>query len=439
MIHPLPPEARGIEPPHQMTYPFCYEPHPLCLLAAEEVKHEISRHPDWAAEVAEGKMLGVLVVEGGFLAAFSGTLCRRSTLPYCVPPVFDLHGTYFEEEEAAISLLSMGEERTCRSQALQQWLFEQYHLLNGKGETASLLEIFADKVPPAGAGDCCAPKLLQYAYHHGLRPLCMGEFWMGRSPKGEIREEGHFYPSCQHKCKPILSWMLQGLNVEPNPMMKDYAETMSRLCTLYEDADIVVFDKPSGLLSVPGKDELPSLLDIVRQRYPQAEGPVIVHRLDMDTSGLMVVALTNEAYLHLQQQFIHHTVHKRYSALLEHPMPVGQTGIIDLPLCPNPYDRPRQMVHEEYGRRSITHYEVAGNSEGHALVRLWPHTGRTHQLRVHMAHPQGLSNPIVGDRLYGRADARLMLWADQLEFIHPRTGKNMTFHLPSSVLVTPEF
>lgn len=439
MIHPLPPEARGIEPPHQMTYPFCYEPHPLCLLAAEEVKHEISRHPDWAAEVAEGKMLGVLVVEGGFLTAFSGTLCRRSTLPYFVPPVFDLHGTYFEEEEAAISLLPMGEERTCRSQALQQWLFEQYHLLNSRGETASLLKIFADKVPPAGAGDCCAPKLLQYAYRHGLRPLCMGEFWMGRSPKGEIREEGHFYPSCQHKCKPILSWMLQGLNVEPNPMMKDYAETMSRLRTLYEDADIVVFDKPSGLLSVPGKDELPSLLDIVRQRYPQAEGPVIVHRLDMDTSGLMVVALTNEAYLHLQQQFIHHTVQKRYSALLEHPMPFGQTGIIDLPLCPNPYDRPRQMVHEEYGRRSITHYEVAGNSEGHALVRLWPHTGRTHQLRVHMAHPQGLSNPIVGDRLYGRADARLMLWADQLEFIHPRTGKNMTFHLPAAIHVSPEF
>lgn len=429
MIHPLPPEAEGIEAPRQMTYPFCYEPHPLCRIAAEEVKREVGRQADWAAEIGEGKMLGVLVVEGGFLAAFSGTLCRRSTLPYFVPPVFDLHGTYFEQEEAEISLLPKGDERIRRSQALQQWLFEQYHLLNANGESASLLDIFADKTPPAGAGDCCAPKLLQYAYRNRLRPLCMGEFWMGRSPKGEIREEGHFYPACQHKCKPILTWMLQGLDVEPNPMMKDYAQTMSRLRTLYEDADIVVFDKPSGLLSVPGKEELPSLLDIVRQRYPQAEGPVIVHRLDMDTSGLMVVALTNEAYLHLQQQFIRHTVQKRYSALLERSLETGLSGTIDLPLCPNPYDRPRQMVHETYGKRSITRYEVAGNSDGHALVRLWPQTGRTHQLRVHMAHPLGLANPIVGDRLYGHAAARLMLWADQLAFVHPRTGETLNFEL----------
>lgn len=429
MIHPLPQEALAIEPPRQMTYPFCYEPHALCRIAAEEVKREVALHPEWATEIAEGKMLGVLIVEGGFLAAFSGTLCRRSTLPYFVPPVFDLHGTYFEQEEAAISLLPKGEERIRRSQALQQWLFGQYHLLNANGQSASLFEIFADKVPPSGAGDCCAPKLLQYAYQHALKPLCMGEFWMGRSPKGEIREEGHFYPACQHKCKPILTWMLQGLDVEPNPMMKDYSQTMERLQTFYEDDAIVVFDKPAGLLSVPGKDNLPSLADIVRQRYPHAEGPIIVHRLDMDTSGLMIVALTNEAYQHLQQQFIHHSVRKRYSALLEHSMPVGLTGTIDLPLCPNPYDRPRQMVHEEYGKRSITRYEVVGNMDRHALIRLWPQTGRTHQLRVHMAHPQGLANPIIGDRLYGHTAKRLMLWADQLEFVHPCTGKPMHFEI----------
>lgn len=429
MIHPLPPEAKGIEAPRQMTYPFCYEPHPLCRIAAEEVKREVGRHAEWETEISEGKMLGVLVVEGGFLAAFSGTLCRRSTLPYFVPPVFDLHGTYFEEEEARISLLPKGEERIRRSQNLQQWLFEQYHLLNGKGESASLLKIFADKVPPAGAGDCCAPKLLQYAYLHGLHPLCMGEFWMGRSPKGEIREEGHFYPACQHKCKPILSWMLQGLDVEPNPMMKDYDKLIQKLRIVYEDEDIVVVDKPSGLLSVPGKDDLPSLADIIRQRYPHALGPIIVHRLDMDTSGLMVTTLTSEAYRSLQEQFIKHIIKKRYSALLEQTMEVGTSGIIDLPLCPNPYDRPRQMVHEKYGRRAITRYEVVGNSEGHALIRLWPQTGRTHQLRVHMAHPMGLANPIVGDRLYGHAAQRLMLWADQLEFVHPRTGASLRFEL----------
>ncbi len=425
LIHPLPAEARNVRPPEQMTYPFCYEPHPLCLMAAEEVRREIALHADWQEEIAEGKMLGVLVVEGGFLAAFSGTLCRRSTLPYFVPPVFDLHGTYFEEEERRISALPMGDERKRRSQELQQWLFGQFTLLNAHGQKKALLDIFSPKIPPSGAGECCAPKLLHYAYSHRLHPLCMGEFWMGRSPKGEIRQEGHFYPACQHKCKPILTWMMQGLDVEPNPMMKDYANVVQRLRIVYEDKHIVVVDKPSGLLSVPGKDELPSLQDILRQRYPAAEGPVIVHRLDMDTSGLMVAALTPEAYQHLQQQFIRHDIEKRYSALLERPLPVGQEGVVDLPICPNPYDRPRQIVHETYGRRSITRYKVVENCEGHALMHLWPETGRTHQLRVHMAHPLGLGNPIVGDRLYGQPARRLMLDADVLAFTHPATGEPM--------------
>lgn len=416
MIHPLPPEAKGIEAPRQMTYPFCYEPHPLCRIAAEEVKREVGRHAEWETEISEGKMLGVLVVEGGFLAAFSGTLCRRSTLPYFVPPVFDLHGTYFEEEEARISLLPKGEERIRRSQNLQQWLFEQYHLLNGKGESASLLKIFADKVPPAGAGDCCAPKLLQYAYLHGLHPLCMGEFWMGRSPKGEIREEGHFYPACQHKCKPILTWMLKGLDVEENPLKKDYDSLTEQLRIVFQSPDFIVVDKPSGMLSVPGKEDLPSLQEIIQERYPQYATPIIVHRLDMDTSGLMFLALNEETYKDLQQQFIHHEIKKRYSALLEHPMTIGDKGVIDLPICPNPYDRPRQIVHEEYGRRSITRYEVVDNIDGHALVHFWPETGRTHQLRVHAAHSMGLNNPILGDRLYGNGVGRLRLQADRLAF-----------------------
>ena len=415
-LHPLPQGAGDTTFPSQFTYPFCYEAHPLCRLAADEVKSEICLHADWNAEIRRGKMLGVLVTDRGFLAAFSGTLCGKSTLPYFVPPVFDLHDTYFEEEEARISALPMGEERRRRSQLLQEWLFQQYHFLNAEGHSASLLSLFPDRLPPAGTGDCCAPKLLQYAYAHGLRPLSMAEFWMGESPRGEIREEGHFYPACQHKCKPVLSWMLRGLDVEPNPMLKDYDQIVHRLQVVHENRDFLVFNKPSGLLSVPGKDNLPSLQDLVRQHYPQATGPLIVQRLDMDTSGLMVVALNEPTYHELQQQFITHKVAKRYSALLEHPMPIGTKGTIDLPLCPNPDDRPRQVVNYEYGRRAITRFEVAGNIQGHALLHLWPETGRTHQLRVHLAHPQGLGNPILGDRLYGHAGQRLMLEADRLEF-----------------------
>lgn len=398
-------------------------------MAAEEVRREVSNHADWQAELSEGKMLGVLVVENneaiGFLAAFSGTLLRKSTLPYFVPPVFDLHGTYFQEEEHRISLMPPGTERKQRSQALQQWLFQQFTMLNAKGERRGLLDIFEDRLPPSGSGECCAPKLLQYAYLHGLRPLCMGEFWIGKSPKGEVREQGHFYPACQHKCKPILGWMLQGLDVEENPMTKDYDHLVRQLRIIHDDADFVVIDKPSGLLSVPGKDGLPSVEDL----FPEC---LTVHRLDMDTSGLMVLARTREAHKHLQEQFIRHTVRKRYTALLERPMPIGQQGTIDLLICPNPYDRPRQIVNEEYGRRSVTHYEVVGNPQGHALVHLWPDTGRTHQLRLHMAADKGLSNPIVGDRLYGHTAARLMLFADELSFIHPRTGQTLHFQLQSN-------
>ena len=432
-LHKFTEEATRIAPPQQFTYPFCYEAHPLCRAAAEEVKAVINRQPEWKAEVAKGKMLGVLVVDNGFLAAFSGTLCGQGTLPYFVPPVFDLHGTYFEEEEARISAMPIGEERKQRSQHLQEWLFQQFSFLNAKGESASLLQIFGDKLPPSGAGECCAPKLLQYAYRHGLRPRCMAEFWMGQSPRGEIREEGQFYPACQHKCKPILGWMMQGLDVEENPMMRDYSRIIDQLQVLYEDRDIVVVNKPAGMLSVPGKDGLTSLQDIIRHRYPQAEGPLIVHRLDMDTSGLMVLTLNTDAYHHLQEQFVKHTVQKRYSAQLEHPMPIGQKGRIDLAICPNPYDRPRQMVHDTYGRRAITNYEVVGSRDGHALLHLWPETGRTHQLRVHTAHPQGLNNPIVGDRLYGHTGQRLMLEADELTFDHPTLHQKMTVTLNTIV------
>ncbi len=442
MFHPIQSELPS---PSQFTYPHCYTPHPLCILAADEVKAFIAQHPEWQDEISKGKMFGVLVCEDsqtkerGFLAAFSGTLDRKTLLPYFVPPVFDLMspGSYFKAEEKQISLLNqkikeedsptLREERKSRSIALQRWLFAQYHLLNAKQEEKALLTLFGNTVPPSGTGDCCAPKLLQYAYKTGLHPLCMAEFWMGASPKEEIRTEGNFYPACSAKCKPLLKHMLEGLHVEPNPLLKTITE---ELTIIYEDESIVVVNKPSGMLAVPGKDPLPSVQEYIRQRYPQAQGPLIVHRLDMDTSGLMVLALTQDAYHNLQDQFLHHEVKKRYVALVEGSLEQGTTGRIDLPICPDINDRPRQMVNYEYGKRSITEYEVKECRGDRTLLNLWPHTGRTHQLRVHLAHPSGLGTPIVGDRLYGHAGLRLLLHAEELSFTHPLTGQGMTFCEP---------
>ncbi len=473
--------------------------------------------------MALGKMVGVLVVEGGFLAAFSGTLCGQGTLPYFVPPIFDLHQSdgHFRREEAAISAINrriaaaendaslqeaqrqaavaeqaheariqqlkalmdegkrrrdhlraqglpttpemlresqyqkaelhrakrakvqemaerkaaiapmlqaieaMKAERAHRSAALQDWLFEQFSFLNAHGRRRSLRDIFAPAVPPAAAGECCAPKLLQYAYAHGLRPLCMAEFWVGASPVGEVRNEGQSYPACLSRCRPILGWMLQGLSVEPNPLLADYEKIIRQMQLLYSDAHIAVIGKPAGMLSVPGKEDLPSVQSEVQRLFPQAEGPLIVHRLDMATSGLMVVALTAQAHRHLQQQFATRTVVKRYRARLSRPLPPDMEGKISLPLCPNPDDRPRQMVSREYGKPALTHYRTLGGTD----IHLWPQTGRTHQLRMHLAHPLGLGNPILGDALYGQAADRLHLHADRLEFTHPATGERMVFDL----------
>lgn len=437
LLHSLPCEEKA---PELFTFPHCYTPHPLVVKAAELVKEELSRHPEWNNEIRKGKMFGVLVCreeagETGFLAAFSGTLGGRTRQPYFVEPVYDLmeEGSYFKQEEAAISLLARSddeekkEEGRRRSIALQRWLFAQYSFLNARGEKAGMAQLFGDVAPPSGTGDCCAPKLLQAAYRRHLKPLCMGEFWMGQSPRNEIRKEGMFYPACSAKCKPLLRHLLQGLDVEPNPLLRTLN---APLVILHQDADIVVVNKPSGMLAVPGKEALPSVQEEIRGRFPEATGPLIVHRLDMDTSGLMVLALHEEAYHNLQEQFVKHVVSKRYTAILEHPLPVGQTGRIDLPLCPDITDRPRQMVHYEYGKRSITEYKVVGEEQGHALIHLWPHTGRTHQLRVHAAHPQGLDNPIVGDRLYGTAGERLCLHAEELSFLHPRSGEKVTFTAP---------
>ena len=256
---------------------------------------------------------------------------------------------------------------------------------------------------------------------------------MGVSPRDEVRCEGNFYPSCRHKCRPLLRHMLRGLDVEPNPLLERNRAMAAQLRILYVDQNFVVVSKPSGMLSVPGNDDVPSVHDEVRRRFPQAEGPMMVHRLDMDTSGLMVVALTAEAYRRLQVQFARHTIEKRYVALLDsptgdaHPLPFPPEGTICLPLCANPDDRPRQMVSQRYGLPAETHYQVVGRHPGLRL-HLHPTTGRTHQLRLHCAHPDGLGVPIVGDALYGRPDTRLCLHAESLAFTHPTTGERLTFH-----------
>lgn len=319
-------------------------------------------------------------------------------------------------------------ERKNRSAALQQQLFEQFRILNARGEIRDLCDIFSEteqKTPPAGAGECAAPKLLQYAYLHHLKPIAMAEFWWGNSPKAEIRRHGYYYPACKTKCEPILNHMLQGLNVEANPLTNNI-HCNTELEIIWEDEWLVAVNKPSGMLSVPGKMDIDSVYQRLVTRYPDATGPMIVHRLDMATSGLLLIAKTKAVHQNLQAQFKNRTVKKRYIALLDGSIPFDE-GTIDLPLCPDPQDRPRQIVNEEYGKPAITNYHVLERSPKHTRVAFYPLTGRTHQLRVHAAHPQGLNTPIIGDELYGKKADRLYLHAESLEFIHLVSGQ--TIHL----------
>ncbi|WP_455640510.1 pseudouridine synthase [Parabacteroides sp.] len=317
-------------------------------------------------------------------------------------------------------------ERKTRSAALQQQLFEQFRILNNRGEVRDLCDIFKDtaqKVPPAGAGECAAPKLLQYAYLHQLKPIAMAEFWWGRSPKAEIRHHGYFYPACKGKCEPILKHMLQGLEVEDNPLSKDnHSET--HLEIVYEDDWLLIVNKPEGMLSVPGKADMDSVYQRLKNRYPEATGPLIVHRLDMATSGLLLAAKTKEVHQNLQAQFKNRTIKKRYIAILDGLITTDK-GTISLPLCLDPQDRPRQIVSEEYGKPAITNYLVLERKQNKTRIAFYPLTGRTHQLRVHAAHPQGLNTPILGDELYGKKATRLYLHAEYLEFRHPVSGKTI--------------
>ena len=536
MLHRFTTSITDIPLPERFTYPFCYTPHPLCILAAKEVQSYLTRQTAWKDELRQGKMFGVLIVqtehgETGYLAAFSGILAGKNLHPFFVPPVYDLlqpQGFFKIEEEnissinrnirqlendkayAALSaelartiqsaenilatakaqlkeaktareqrrkekelnaqeeaeliresqfqkaeykrlerswkarittlqtqtedwerrISALKSERKTRSAALQQKLFEQFGMLNYRGEVKNLCEIFGQtvhKTPPAGAGECAAPKLLQYAFEHRLTPLAIAEFWWGASPKGEIRRHGHYYPACRGKCGPILAHMLRGLDVEPEP---DRACPQSAPELLYEDRWIAAVFKPAGMLSVPGKSEAPSVLDWARERYPAATGPLVVHRLDMDTSGVLLLALTKEAHQDLQAQFKHRTVRKRYIALLEGRI-TPPKGRIELPLRPDLHDRPRQAVDPLHGKPAITEYEVLEFRNGRTRIAFYPLTGRTHQLRVHAAHPSGLNAPIAGDRLYGTAGRRLLLHAERIEFRHPATGDRIAIEKPA--------
>lgn len=534
MLHRFTTSITDIPLPERFTYPFCYTPHPLCILAAKEVQSYLTRQTTWKDELRQGKMFGVLIVqtehgETGYLAAFSGILAGKNLHPFFVPPVYNLlqpQGFFKIEEEnissinrnirqlendkayAALSaelartiqsaenilatakaqlkeaktareqrrkekelnaqeeaeliresqfqkaeykrlerswkarittlqtqtedwerrISALKSERKTRSAALQQKLFEQFGMLNYRGEVKNLCEIFGQtvhKTPPAGAGECAAPKLLQQAYLHGWKPIAMAEFWWGDSPKTEIRHHGHYYPACKGKCEPILQHMLQGLQVEENPMLKRMQVPSKNLEIVYEDPWLSVINKPAGMLSVPGKEDAVSVYSLMREQYPEADGPLTVHRLDMATSGLMLIAKTKRVHQNLQAQFKNRLVRKRYVALLEGIVPKDK-DTVDLPLCLNPLDRPRQMVHTEHGKPAITDYQVLERLDGkRTRIAFYPRTGRTHQLRIHAAHPLGLHCPIIGDELYGEKADRLYLHAEYLEFTHPITGETV--------------
>ena len=374
-------------------------------------------------------------------------------------------------------LKSLQRKRKQMSDELQRWLFSAYRMLNAKGEERDLIDIFREythAMPPAGAGDCCAPKLLQYAYQHRLRPVCMAEFWWGESPASEIRHHLHYYPACRSKCLPILTHMLKGLDVAPNPLAQKRHTAEPRV--LYADEYILVVDKPAGMLSVPGKADdqpgvsveeyfanlqLPTNSQLTTEKFtigeadnstfniPHSTFLKAAHRLDMDTSGLLVLARTEQAYVELQRQFASRETMKRYEAVLSGvPEPITQNSkfkiqnspkqpsgcleAISLPLIADINDRPRQRVDMEHGKPAYTLYDIKKVDKGRTLIHLYPKTGRTHQLRVHCAHPSGLACPILGDPLYGteRAD-RMYLHAAELTFRHPITGEPMHFLSPS--------
>ncbi len=326
-------------------------------------------------------------------------------------------------------IASLKKERKDKSAILQQTLFEKYQFLNKDKELKGLNAIFNNPEikPPAGAGECSAPKLLQYAFQNDLTPISMAEFWWGISPNSEIRKHKNYYPACQGRCKPILSHMLEGVKMDDNLLLQNLAEKQD-LEIIFEDDVLIVVNKPAEFLSVPGKEIKDSVYTRIKEKYPKATGPLIVHRLDMSTSGILILTKTKETNKTLQSQFIKRTIKKRYVALLDGNI-VENEGTINLPLRVDLDDRPKQLVCFEHGKNAETNWEVIKRENNKTLVYFYPITGRTHQLRVHAAHKNGLNTPIIGDDLYGKKASRLHLHAEFIEFSHPLTYEKMSFQI----------
>ncbi|MCP4520653.1 MAG: RluA family pseudouridine synthase [Cytophagales bacterium] len=322
------------------------------------------------------------------------------------------------------------EKRKLKSSLLQQKLFDQYQFLNSNGDKRGLCSIFEEtalKVPPAGAGDCAAPKLFQYAYQENLKPIALAEFWWGTSPAMEVRIHSNYYPACRGKCEPILGHMLEGLEVAENPIFQKLNHR-TEILTIYEDEHLAVINKPPELLSIPGKDIFDSVQVRMKKKYPNATGPLLVHRLDMSTSGIMLVAKDKGVHKELQRQFIQREIEKRYVALLDGVIEEKE-GIIDLPLRTDYLNRPCQMVCFEKGKKAQTRWELVSVENNRSKVYYYPITGRTHQLRVHSAHHLGMGFPIVGDELYGTVENRLCLHANLIKFEHPITKEIICFEV----------
>ena len=324
-------------------------------------------------------------------------------------------------------------DRKHKSNALQKRLFSEYKFLNFNNELESLWEIFKDTpnhIPPSGAGECCAPKLLQFAYCNNLKPIAMAEFWWGISPNSIIRKHKHFYPACKGKCEPILGHMLKGLTVDPNPLISE-TKPLGDIEIVFQDEHILIISKPSGLLSVPGKELKDSVLLRLTEQFKKEFVPKLIHRLDMATSGVMIFAITKRAHKHLQNQFLNRSVKKKYIALLDGELGNSE-GEIDLPLRVDFDNRPYQMVCYEHGKKAITKYKVIECKNNQTLIEFHPITGRTHQLRVHASHKNGLNTPIVGDILYGQRSSRLHLHAETVSFTHPVSKESLAFTVPFS-------
>lgn len=404
--------------------------------AIAQSKLEIEEHREMMREAKAGRkirrMEGDIEMTSGAFQALEKELSQESLMhKHQLKVITDDWQQKVNLAQSRLSEFSneinaLKKDRKKRSNILQQKLFDQYNFLNQNGITKNVCDIFketAAKVPPSAAGECAAPKLLQFAYQNDLKPVAMAEFWWGKAPKSEIRKHGSFYPSCRGKCEPILNHMLIGLEVDENPLLI-VSNTLEEPEIVFEDEHILVLNKPDGMLSVRGKTNLPSIQQYAEENYPNSEGPMIIHRLDMATSGLLILSKTKSANKLIQAQFIQRTMKKRYIAVLQGIIEADE-GVIELPMRQDFNDRPKQLVDFESGKPAKTRFKVIERLKDTTRVYFYPITGRSHQLRVHAAHKDGLNAPIVGDDLYGERGRRLLLHAEYVEFDHPATGERM--------------